>query len=62
MSKAKHRRSRLKPDECGATALGMAAGKPVLCDGPLMPPSETLAVVGLMDAMRSRIGVRCPFE
>lgn len=33
-----------------------------LTESPLMPLSETLAVVELMDAMRARIGVRYPFE
>ena len=33
-----------------------------LTESPLMPLSETLAVIELMDAMRARIGVRYPFE
>ena len=33
-----------------------------LVDSPLLPPAESLAVVELMDAMRTRLGVRYPFE
>lgn len=33
-----------------------------LGESPVLPPTESLAVVELMDAMRARIGVRYPFE
>ena len=33
-----------------------------LTASPVLPPSESLAMVELMDAMRERIGVRYPFE